>query len=105
MKVTKTTARKVLAALRKQHDCKADDLCVPQLIEKWDWLGHGEDYVADYSIVWEEGPYNWTYLFPHGGVDPEFGFRFADVSDGLDALGVWVEPMTGWATGIYKEES
>ena len=109
-KITKATAEKVLAALLDQlgYDKNdADDWHAaygkgPQLIEKWDWLGHGEDYVADYSIVWEEGPYNWTYPFPHGGIDEEFGSKRSDVSDQLDALNVWVEPMTGWAIGIYR---
>jgi hypothetical protein len=101
MKVTKETARKVLALLRSQHGCKADDPCVPTLVEKWNWFDMADRYVADYSIVWEEGPHNWTYHFPHGGVMEEFGHRAEDVSDELDALGVLVEPATGWASHIW----
>jgi hypothetical protein len=90
-KITKATAEKVLAALLDQlgYDKNdADDWHSaygegPKLIEKWDWLGHGED------------------LFPHGGIEEEFGFRRRDVSDLLPD-GIWVEAMTGWAIGIYR---
>ena len=68
--------------------------------EDWDWTGSGPIT----AITWEEGPYEWSYLFPGGGTDEEFGFPVQDVSD-LIPEGLYIEPVTSWSIGIYWEEN
>lgn len=112
--VTKRDAERVLAAVKRQ--CRA--YCVdehgkpsgsqPEILKDWDWTGHG---AAKYSIVWEEGPYNWAVNFPYGGIDDEMTSlmqefrpgavsRTNDVSDRIPQH-VFCEAITGWAVGIY----
>lgn len=95
--VTKREAEKFLRALKKQRAAWIDDDSKgPELLEDWDWTGYGG---FRWSIVWEEGPYDWSDLFPFGGVDEEFGGRIADVSEGLPET-LYAESITGWAVGI-----
>lgn len=97
---TKRQAEKVLTAVKKAFAPWLDkDGNGPVLKENWDWFGHGNP--TRWSIVWEEGPYQWTYLFPFGGRDEEFGFKIADVSDAIPA-GFYAEAETGWAIGLYE---
>ena len=56
---------------------------------------------AKWAIVWEGGPYDWPQLFPHGGIDEEFGFNWPNVE--LPG-GAWVEPINGWSTAIYPKD-
>lgn len=72
----------------------ADGRWWPSVRFDWDWTG--EPVTA---IVWEEGPFQWTYLFPYGG-RTEMGGEVPDVS-GLLPAGWWAEPVTGWAIAIY----
>jgi hypothetical protein len=53
------------------------------------------------AVVWEGGPFEWTMLL-HGGVDEEFGFR---VEATEMPAGVWYEPDTYWAIGLYREDT
>ena len=101
--VTKRDAEKFLAAVKRQFKAylpkpDAKYATGPSLREDWDWLGTGG--VAKWSIVWEEGPFQWTYAFPYGGVDQEFGGSFKDVSEGLPNH-VFAEAITSWAVGLY----
>ena len=50
------------------------------------------------EIIWEEGPYEWTYLFPYGGTDAEFGFSVVEVEI---PEGVFVEAQTTYSVGIF----
>jgi hypothetical protein len=98
--VTKAQATKALNALKRQQRAYIGaGYPPPTLVTNWDWLGTGTS--AKYSIVWEEGPYEWAYLFPTGGVDQEFGFTVAavDLPDGL-----YAEPVTSWAVGLYSTD-
>jgi hypothetical protein len=100
-RITKAQAQKFLTAVRKQ--CKAalptgsDLRGGPTLVKDWDWSGYG---AAPWSIVWEEGPYDWAILFPYGGIEEEFGCRVADVSANLPE-GFYAEAITSWAVGLY----
>lgn len=100
-KVTKTQANKVLAAVRKQlaGSILPGD-AGPIVNMTFDWTGYGPNP----AIVWEEGPYQWTYMFPYGGIEEEFGFKIADVSSQLPA-GVWCEAVTAWAMNIYPKDA
>jgi|PlaIllAssembly_1097288.scaffolds.fasta_scaffold01795_13 hypothetical protein len=99
---TKAQATKVLNALKRQRAAYIDGPdSGPKLVENWDWLGNGSDYIARWSIVWEEGPYEWSYLFPFGGIDEEFGFHVANVSDAIPE-GFYSEAITSWAIGLYE---
>ena len=97
--ITRRDAEKALAALTAQAGAWIDGNGVaPKIVENFDWLGSG--HPAPFAIVWEEGPYNWTYLFPFGGIEEEFGFRLPDVSDQLPGH-LFAEAITGWAVGLY----
>jgi hypothetical protein len=76
----------------------------PKLVENWNWRGELTDVSngSTWSIVWEEGPFEWAYLFPHGGVEEEFGFRRQDVSS-LIPDGVFAEPITSWSIGVHDD--
>lgn len=63
----------------------------PKLVKDWDWVGP-----TPYAIVWEEGPYDWAMLASGGG-RTEFGSKVEPVK--VD--GVFLEPVTGWALGVY----
>lgn len=65
----------------------------PELRKDWDFLGTGP---TPYAIVWEGGPYDWAMLATGGGRG-EFGFEVEPVK--VD--GVFLEPITGWALGVY----
>jgi hypothetical protein len=57
----------------------------PELIMDWDWSGKPEP-----TIVWEEGPYEWTMIYT-GNYN-----RFPE--------GVWGEPYTGWALSLFSSD-
>ena len=96
--ITKRQAEGVLAAVKRQCAAWLDDNGNgPALMRDWDWTGYGG---ARWSVVWEEGPYDWAYLFPFGGIEEEFGFRVKDVSSAIP-VGFYAEAITSWAIGIY----
>lgn len=105
--VKKRDADKVLAAIRRQFAGwiePGQPEQGPKLVKDFDWYGG-----APYAIVWEEGPYEWTFTAGEGGIDEEMtslarefdpkavvktkAVKFPDT--------VFVEPVTGWALGIY----
>lgn len=104
---TKAQQQKVLAAVRSQFNCDLADTTDeemgfasqdgPKLVSDFDWLGHG----AAPAIVWEEGPHEWSYAFPFGGIDPEFGFKIKSVEKQMPA-GIFSEAITSWAIGIVR---
>ena len=95
---TKAEATKVLNAVRRAFRPWLDGDNGPKLLRDWDWSGNGG---TRWSIVWEEGPYCWTYLFPFGGIDEEFGFKVPDVSAAMPD-GFYAEAITSWAIGLYE---
>lgn len=97
-KVSNSEANAVLNALLEQHSAAiAAGYSEPKL--EMD----SESEYADVCISWEEGPYEWAYTFPHGGIDPEFGFAVKDVSD-MIPTGIWCETIYGWGLiGIYRD--
>jgi len=98
VKVTKRDAERVLAAVKKAYGA---------------WIMEGDrgpvlmkDYAAwnspaPYAVVWEEGPFEWTFNFPFGGIEEEFGSNVADVSAAIPKA-VFCEAMTSWCLGIYE---
>ena len=50
-----------------------------------------------YSIVWEGGPYEWTYLASMGGRD-DFGH---EVEPCEVPAGFYLEPVNGWSLNVY----
>lgn len=75
---------------------------LPELRRDWEW-GWTTSHTYDWAIVWEEGPYEWAYLFPHGGIEEEFGFRIPDVSDRVPGT-VFVEAITSWAVSLSPND-
>lgn len=92
-KVTSSRAQKVLEAVRAAFGVQ-DGEDGPVLTMSWDWAGSG----SSPAIVWEGGPYDWAILASGGGRD-EWGIEHQPVR----VSGVFLEPVTGWALGIYPE--
>lgn len=94
---TKTVgSRKCMKVLREVEEAfgmKPDEEGGPVLVMAWDWLGTG----AAPAIVWEEGPYEWALLASGGGMS-EFGTVHQPIEE---PEGVFLEPVTSWALGIY----
>ena len=121
-KATRREAEAVLTALKRSygwtpatdadwHDAYGD----PELVENWDW-GWTTVNTYRWAIVWEGGPYEWTYLFPGGGFDEEMynlAFEFGKETARRLATkpgaelpdGVWTEAITSWAIAIYPKET
>jgi len=98
-KITKSQAERVLAAVARQAKAWVTETCHPVLVQDWQWM----DNPAPLAVVWEEGPYDWAYLFPHGGTEEEFGSRIPDVSARLPQ-NVFCEAVTGWSIAIYPND-
>jgi hypothetical protein len=105
--VTRRDADRVLAALCHQYGITPDDHSAPVVIEEWDFLTYGNP--APFAIVWEEGPYEWAYRFPEGGIDEEATYGIQDIAPGtvvrtaaakIDPH-IFVEAITSWAVGLY----
>lgn len=108
MSITTRQAEKVLEAIHAAfpahvNELDVDDNLVPIINPdylpsiKRDWDGF------DTIIVWESGsPYDWTMLFPYGGVDPEFGGRVKDVSAKMPAR-VRAEAVSNCVIALYKD--
>lgn len=105
--ISRADAEKVLEALKAQWgDFEANGMTGPKLVE--DWNG------APFAILWEEGPYDWPFTFPNGGVNEEMaslgeefgiGGQVKDVS-GMIPSNVYVEVYAGWgAVTIYDNST
>jgi hypothetical protein len=92
--ITRKDAERFLAAAKRQFAPYITDDNQPKLVEDWDWNS------ARYSIVWEEGPYDWAVYFPYSGPDMDFGGDFPDASAGLPTH-LYAEATTSWAVGLY----
>lgn len=106
--VRKADAEKVLAEVKRIYAVEADDPSQPTLVQDFDWLGGS---LAPYAVVWEEGPYDWALLATSGGVDQELtslmaGYLKPGAVIEREAIkqpdGVFCEPITAWALGIYE---
>lgn len=108
--LTRETAEKVLKQVTTKYAAYIEAGYEPKLIQDWDWVGH-----TPWAIIWEEGPDEWAYNFGGGGFDYEiyegaraFGKseeearKLATVEPTADLPGVFTEPVTGWALGIYE---
>jgi hypothetical protein len=100
VKVTKRQAEQVLARVRSQFKVWLPKGAEgPVLRKDWDW-GYGP---VPYAITWEGGPYDWAALSTAGGRDEEFGFKVEPITyEQQRELGVFLEPYTSWALGIYQ---
>lgn len=109
-RVTRKQAEGVLAALHKAFPSYVQEFAdgnydrlvpmapdseyLPKIFTDFD--GH------PYVIIWESGsPYGWTHLFPHGGIDEEYGGKHPAVD--LPA-GVWTEAVNGCVLAIYPKD-
>ncbi len=97
-RVTKAQAEGVLRAVRRTFkgwfDRPEDG---PQLMMDFDWSGYGPTP----SIVWEGGPYDWPHLFSAGGRG-DLGERYPYPPK--IPKGVFIEPATGFALSLYRDE-
>lgn len=114
-RVTKAEAETVLRGIRRRFAAYlGDGADAPVLRRRWDWAN------AEWTIIWEGGPPDWTYLALDGGVDeemstlamtmPEYGDYVRtgriDRPARVDAVemppGVYAEPYSSWALCLYR---
>jgi len=82
--VTKKQAEKAFAQIKNKYKGYwGEGLEEPKLVKDWNWSGTN----APYAILWESGPYDWAI---------ESSFT-------VQVEGVFAEPYTGWALGIFKD--
>ena len=82
--VTKAKAEKVLSEVKKAYFAKHySELDQPKLVKDWSFLDCGK---VPYAIIWEGGPYQWTY----------------EASEKVQVPGVYVEPYTTWSLAINE---
>lgn len=62
--------------------------------------GETEDYPVVEDFDWTSGPPCWAIVSEEGPYDWAMEIAF-DVQEAVDELGLFVEPITGWALGIY----
>lgn len=56
-------------------------------------------HTTGWSIAYEGGPWDWTYLIG-GGVEEEFGFKMPPITFGKH---VFAEPVNNCILGLYYE--
>ena len=100
--VTKAQAEAVLAEVRRVFAAYLDgDASGPFLQADFDFVGNGP---APWAVVWEGGPYDWAILATAGGVDEGLsaeGYGIFHTEAIRQPAGVFCEPYTSWALGIY----
>lgn len=98
-RVTEREAQAVLREVRKQFAPYFEAVTLdsgavlaategPTLMMEFDWTGTGPCP----AIVWEGGPYEWVYQF----TEAQFEKR-------MIGKRVFIEPITGWALGMYPD--
>ena len=100
--VTQRQAQAVLRAVKTQFASYGPDFGDLRL--DMDWDGH-------VAIIWEEGPYEWTYHFGTNDVDEELTIELQEFQPGTVVRlrpvtipkGVLVEPYTTYALCIYPD--
>jgi hypothetical protein len=105
---TKAQAKKVLTQVKKQRKTYlAAGYPPPRLTNER--LFNWQSEKPGWTIVWEEGPYEWAIQFPYGGTTD---WELADagnfpIPNVIDAMpeGVWSEAHTTWAIGIYSDDN
>jgi hypothetical protein len=86
----------VLAAITEQFAAYISEGAVPpRLIMDWDWSGEPTP-----SIVWPEGPLDWSIVAFHGHHCGDFTCTQAEPIERVP--GVWTEPVNGWSLSIYR---
>lgn len=81
--VTRSVAERALAAITRKFAADIEDGAAPVLVEAWGWSQDSDHW----AILWEEGPYEWAL----------------DAWDGQPVEGVFLEPITSWALGVYPD--
>lgn len=111
--VTREKADQVLVAVKQRYP-GADGAYGPELVKDWQYLNDP----TPWAIVWEDGPFEWAYTALSGGVDEEVAALAAEFTDTaqrqvidrvsqvepIQVDGVFLEPVTSWAIGIYPED-
>ena len=105
--ITRVKAEQVLEAVKTQCRAYLDDSGEgPQLVEGGSQFGSGR---SQWHITWEDGPFEWAYRFPHGGVDEELTNLAGDAGAAGVARtpevqlppGLWAEAITSFQVAIY----
>jgi len=82
--VTKKQAEKAFTQIKNKYKGYwSVENNAPKLVKDWNWSGT----TAPYAIIWEEGPFEWAI----------------DASFSVKVEGVFAEPYTSWALGIFKD--
>lgn len=98
-RVTRKQAEAALKAIEAQYAPYVQEGYGPTLHMDWD------GYVA---IIWEEGPYEWTYTARHGGHDEELSILAGQPMQTPAATdwpeGVWCEPYNTCVLCLYPQD-
>ena len=97
-KITAAKAEQVRKSIVKAFGAE-EGAYGPTVVTQW---GYG----ADYTVVWEEGPYQWTQQYcdiaaGYDTKDQEFGFTRKAIK--APVKGVFLEPATSYALSIYPQ--
>lgn len=96
--ISRTLAEKALKAIEQQFASAIQAGYGPKLIEGWTESGH-------WAICWDEGPYEWTYSAPQGGLDEEMSEMMGKTVNIEPAKDfpelVFAEPINGSVLGLY----
>lgn len=96
----KAVSNKALTAIRRRFSAwitTFDD--GPKLVSFNETNNENTTNRTGYSIVWEGGPYKWTYLAAFGGFD-DFGFEVEPVEA---PAGFYLEPVNHWSLNVYAD--
>ena len=115
MNVTKAQAVKVYEAICERHGEEPQPVVStahgeriptngrPALVRDWDWTS------SRWSVVWEEGPYDWAMVDAMGGISEgammvadALGTAPKETAPVATPSGTYLEPINGWSTAICK---
>lgn len=94
--ISRKLAEAALASVREQFKTYVDaGYNPPVLMEAWDG--------RHWAICWDEGPSEWTYRCPEGGMDEELTLELQSVP-GLDSYAPVETPAApNWPTEVFAE--
>lgn len=86
--IQKKKAEQVLEAVKdwavQEHDWQPE--------WKQPWLAEPGHETSSWAVSWEEGPYDWPFLFSEA----------AYLHPTLRVPGTFIEPVNGFALGVYR---
>lgn len=91
--VSIATARTIADRVAAAFGVPAGDPYGPKAVVRWECFTDRPTT----AVVWEEGPFEWAILATTGGIT-EWGYSVSPIAL---PKGVFAEPITTWAIGLY----